>query len=562
MAELKLLEDRFKNEKLKERLLTLDRNLEKNISLLSVKEEKARAWKSIVNIYWEVCELIIENVVEENSEFRANYLNGLEKAILNYGYLDSRLSSTLANHLTDFNKKFSKPHKLGKIEVMTLDFKLERSYEEIVGYPELFKKKAELDEVVEELKGINDALLKIIAQLKHFAGKLVEKLVKAKTVATALRVKLNSGKPLTPEERQNLLSMEEEVEFLRAQIEDILKQKLGDNGKTIMMKYSDLLEKRFKVEDELRIRNSIYERKKEEIENYPTRKKVEKLILYYRSLRENIRHEPILTAWGEEVDLLKIVNLWKHITMWDTRVVSHRYIRSSEYVPFCIIPGCSRYGTYFYEDKVFLMPVVAERSVVEALAASIADFHWYTDEDYSLRNALQGLSKELARASFTKLRKEWHNLYNLWIVKESNGYKVLEKKERNLLKVLLKPLGKKKLQEEQEKRKNESLNVNKPKEESKNDSGNSEMEKLNKLKESYFKVFNDSKNLVIQLITKTVGTETITDRIDIQIKWKVDKPVLNFSLNEVKIEELERIAAILPKIVEVWKKLFSNVKGG
>ncbi|GEM_PF-5825771 len=552
MAEIANLKEGLTDKELLAEIDAIDRRIEKEIERLNIKEEKNDAWRSLISVYWQLCEWIIKKQLKSFGIFDSQNLTPLERSILDFGFLDSRISGDLVNKLGTLLERYKKVVRINKFVFYPVSEYLKEIFLRKVGWYALQEEKKKLDELKAQYS-------KVVETIKVLAGKLQQQLhynffefMKKVDRKSFLRFKLNSGQVLPPEEKQELLSLEEELNATSETIK-MAARKVSEGLASMVTQWFGLFDTQNKLASELEKQQGKVTAMQNDFDNMRLAVKEDRVLEAYRLLRQYIKHTPLLSMWGEEIEPFKVVSYFENLIFLNDRRFSENSRVKNKIIEIVVVPGCNRYGTFIFEESFFMFPLVAERNVLEVIASSVADFHWYTDDMYELRGSFQTISKELMRMSTAGLKKEWFNSYILWIVKESQGYKVMDKNYRKWFKGFLRPISKKKLEEmlrgKEEKEQKKEIEVKDDREEQ----SRKELEAKQEQLKSIVATVNNTFSQVVEKLASQ--NKFFKEKLKVSARINVDKVVFDLSISDCSASELETIMSELIKVISVVKKI-------
>jgi len=409
-------------------------------------------------LYWD---LIINTVQKKLPRVKDNAIqfedNDLE--LINFGLLDRQFIPENSNVLDqmELDKKFD-PGEDSPLVYIYLSDLLQDVYKEAFGCNKLIaleedKKKTEADfqNCTERIKILGKGRLDLVQSFPNgpAAAKFIAQYDNLVRGMAVLDRKMKSGKSISNEERAKIVQAKNIRNQLMNQISRYLttiKGKVSDDQINQLRELGEELEKKVILDLDL---HELVARKTQIINDHVKSMKsisIKQKETTYKNEMIRIKKYVLMTAKKAKVDSNAVLVNIKDIAT-KTRVKeiidlflednidpqifdpAQQRIKQLGIPRVMLVPG-SGDAVYDWEKHLFIVPLIAPKTLEESIANAFVEFHWDMDEDKSMRESY-GAIKIYKKLSITKLKQQLSKDYVIWATQESKGWKKLDKEVRS-----------------------------------------------------------------------------------------------------------------------------------
>ena len=118
---------------------------------------------------------------------------------------------------------------------------------------------------------------------------------------------------------------------------------------------------------------------------------------------------------------------------YDPKVFRNRLVKRMGVPPFLLLPATGN-GAYDWKNNRLVVPLMHPRSILESVASAVIQYRIDVDRHVNDREMIRSFwdLKEMKKTrSVVKVQQRLMTEYVTWIVKESQGYRIMEKEIRN-----------------------------------------------------------------------------------------------------------------------------------
>lgn len=407
-------------------------------------------------LYWD---LVINTVLKKLPKVKDQVIpfEDADLKLINYGLIDPKFLPDNSSVLEQIEADRTFSQEGIDLKFIYLTDHLQAIYKKAFG----FNKLKGLEDIYkgseQKLKAARERLVFLTRErvnlINSFPGgnaavPFVQKMDKMMQDMSILDRKMKMGRQLTPDERNRIGLMKGELVNLNNQLTRFLTALKGKVSEDKIAEFrnmgTDLANQaieQLKMEEELALRKQDVDNHIKEM-NATTMKMRETT---YKNEVIRLKKYVTLTARKSQVDPVAVLTNVRDIAT-KTRVKEVLDLFMSDVVDpqifdpslprvkkdgpprIMLLPG-SGVSVYDWEQHMFLVPLIAGKTLEESVANAFVEFHWDMDEDHAMRESF-GQIKIYKKLSVTALKLQLAKDYVVWATKESKNWKVLDKEVR------------------------------------------------------------------------------------------------------------------------------------
>ncbi|MGA1865489.1 MAG: hypothetical protein ACMUHX_10540 [bacterium] len=421
----------------------------KDMEAFQNEDKKTRETKNrLMNSYWRLIFLVIQRALEKEDMERL-YFNEYDALLINFGIFSHRLLSSSNNMVKNFLTELKSPFESEELKTYYLTEWLQVLYKNKLGikYREQLQKQQEgfgeeFNNKIKELEYMMNERENILNYLHNQElNNILQRIDKLAQSQAELKTKMQSGEYTTPEQKKmNALAIEalwalkDERDKFIDEIEDFnLKKHLREINMKIEHHFIDSIEvrhKRNKLDEKINkydgdMSEISYEKRKLFLED-----EAKRIRMYCQVCARRAKADlfPILideTMFNFKMKVFQVIN---NIERSDPKIFKNVIVRRQGRPGMLVIPG-KGYGVYDWEHNLLVIPLISPKSPVESIVHALVEYRWDVDEAGDLKGSYEKLNKN--KNLFTsQIRDNFFKDYILWITRECQGYKILDKDVR------------------------------------------------------------------------------------------------------------------------------------